>query len=113
MYCTLRTVVHFTWEICALAVPLKLVQLGIQVPLCVHVRVVLTCLCVCICYTTPVRHLSRGLKIALYPEWGWYNEFIFCFGPNCVCTPDVAHCVVAAVWWLVDQLFFLCIKQIM
>ena len=28
MYCTLRTVVHFTWEMCALAVPLKLVQLG-------------------------------------------------------------------------------------
>ena len=25
MYCTL---VHFTWEMCALAVPLKLVQLG-------------------------------------------------------------------------------------
>ena len=28
MYCILRTVVHFTWEMCALAVPLKLVQLG-------------------------------------------------------------------------------------
>ena len=28
MYCTLCTVVHFTLEMCALAVPLKLVQLG-------------------------------------------------------------------------------------
>ena len=28
MYCTLRTVVHFTWEMCALAVPLNSVQLG-------------------------------------------------------------------------------------
>ena len=26
MYCTLRSVVRYTWEMCALAVPLKLVQ---------------------------------------------------------------------------------------
>ena len=45
MYCTLRTVVHFTWEICALAVPLKLVQRGYKY-VCMYMYV---CCMLCSC----------------------------------------------------------------
>ena len=45
IYCTLRTVVHFTWEMCALVVPLKLAQLGYKyvcMYVCMYVYVLLT-----------------------------------------------------------------------
>ena len=41
--------------------------------------------------------ITLGLGDALYPEQGWYNEFIFCLEPNCACATDVARCVVTAV----------------
>ena len=41
-------------------------------------------------------HPCEGYKL-LYPERGWYNEFISCFEPNCACAPDVARCIVVAM----------------
>ena len=44
-------------------------------------------------------------KLHYIPHGGGITN-LFCFEPNCTCAPDVACCVVAAVWWLVDLPFF-------
>ena len=70
MYCTL---VHFTWEMCALAVPLKLVQLGYKY-VCMYVCMYVSNIFPCICHTLVPEICVRPEMLHVFQ----YTEVLTC-----------------------------------